>query len=1078
MDCIVRIKTTQERRTHASDKHGDFMANDLNNKNDTHCNSTDNKIKELSLSLKTEKTKFAIASDCVKFGIWKYDIAEKTMYQFKKLNGRYSDDLSPLINFRETYIGYNILYPEDTAIFNDFCDALDSGKDDIRYDIRSYDDDYNLHWLRYIGHAVCDDNGVPFCIVGSTADVTDEYLPTQNNSDELDPLTGLLVRDHAILAAAKKLRSRSMDMKPALYIFDIDNFKAINERWGRIYGDYVIETFAKIISVSISDNDVSGRLGGDEFIVLKMLKKDEDPQSFFRTINGRFNFYKFPRGGNFHVSAGCSVFSGNINFDELFKRADMTLYHVKRSTDKNFEVFTHSIESGSETGETVTKNYSDSEEPTYVYQLKDSERKIFDYLFDTFNRCSDPQEAAKYIFPELGKYYGLDSIYISEKDPFGKIKITNQWYNTDIKPIAPDFVEFYRTSWKTIEKYFLENEYYSITLSDPVSEQRKSTMRRYGISAFIRFPFFDGADMVGIISYVREANGAGWSEEEVSALSTITKMFSAYLIKFKSSEKLDYANYYTSAVLDNQQLTAYAIDPNTFDITYTSIYAVNSFPDIEVGKKCYKSIMGCDKPCKNCPALLMKDGRKRAELESYNEKYNKWFGFTVSRIRKPDSNDENYLVCINDITNFIERVNSKDTMTGLLTFERFSADAGKIIAGTTPYAVVGISIDKFRSINEKNGLRIGNLILTEFAEKLKGMLEDGEYGCRWGGGKFLMLLKYKDSADIASRVKKLMDSASADIFSLYGMSVTFLAGYYVLTENDNSLSAAVDKARVARKSLGSDAVHSENRLAVYDQDMDRDAERRKDIESIMNEALNNHEFKVYYQPKVRLSDGKIVGAEALVRWIRPDGQIISPGSFVPVFEENGFICEMDFEIYRQVFEDIKKWQAESIEVPVISVNVSRRHFLGDGFPQKIEELINSYGIDHKYVELEITESMFSSNINHIIDIVNVLRGYGFQISVDDFGTGFSTLNLITMLPVDVLKVDGGFFMNHRLSDKDKAVISSIITLAHKLNLTVVSEGIENEFQVHFLNESGCDTVQGYYFYKPMEPKRFEELIAK
>ena len=163
-------------------------------------------------------------------------------------------------------------------------------------------------------------------------------------------------------------------------------------------------------------------------------------------------------------------------------------------------------------------------------------------------------------------------------------------------------------------------------------------------------------------------------------------------------------------------------------------------------------------------------------------------------------------------------------------------------------------------------------------------------------------------------------------------------------------------------------------------------------------------------------------------------------------------------------------------IPVVSINVSRRHFIGDEFPRKIEELREKYNVPHRYIELEITESMFSNNLNHVINTVDILRDYGFSISVDDFGAGYSNLNLITKLPVDVLKVDGGFFINRQLNEKDKAVISTIISLAHSLNLYVVSEGIENKHQVDFLNASGCDSVQGFFFYKPMCSADFEKLI--
>jgi EAL domain-containing protein (putative c-di-GMP-specific phosphodiesterase class I) len=247
----------------------------------------------------------------------------------------------------------------------------------------------------------------------------------------------------------------------------------------------------------------------------------------------------------------------------------------------------------------------------------------------------------------------------------------------------------------------------------------------------------------------------------------------------------------------------------------------------------------------------------------------------------------------------------------------------------------------------------------------------------------------------------------------------------------------------------------------------------------MFKALKDGEFRVYYQPKVSLENGEIYGAEALVRWIKPDGKVISPGVFVPIFEENEFITEMDFYVYEVVMHDMQTLIDEGIKLPIISLNVSRQHFSGNDFPDKFCRLVNKYNIPHKNIELELTETAFLGNVDRMINIVKLLRNRrGFRISVDDFGSGYSSLNLISVLPVDVLKIDGKFFMANEMSTRNKKVIETILQLANTLNFDTVSEGVETKEQIEFLKHTNCNAVQGYFYYQPMPFSEFKNLIKK
>lgn len=967
------------------------------------------------------------------------------------------------------------VYSDDIPVFKDFCGRMDRGEPMVSCEIRMYSDECEYRRMRHEGITVCDDSGKPVKVTGITVDVTDRLSETASDkSDDKDAVTGLLSRKSGEKAVIGSLEKKPSSWNVMLIIFDLDDFAAINEKWGRLYGDFVLETFSNILSGCVLNNDVVYRISGDEFAVLKYYEAPEEIKGFFDNVQKRYNEFAFPRGGNFRVTSGAAEYNEEMSLEELVRRTDIALFNAKMHGRGSIILYSSEMDCGEYSGMTALKDYS-SEQKLSVKLLSGSEKKLYDFAFDMFNRCSEPDEALEYIFPEIGKYYNIDNIIIIEKKLSGKVEISHCWRNGDFSYDESSFVYFYSRRWDVLEEFFRTNDYYLISYSHNASDTQKALMEKYHINGAVRCPLFDDNSLAGFISYEMINEKRELSDSVANALCTLSKMLSVYLLKFRSTVKLDNANFYTEAMLENQRLVCYSIDPASWQITYISPYSVNRFPNIKMGEKCFKCIMDDDSPCKNCPIFGLDDNSDRFQNEVYNEKYECWFRCTVTRMKNPEG-DENYLVCVNDITSYIERVNSKDRLTGLMTFERFTSDAGKALYSGEKYAVAVISINKFRGINEKYNIRTGNVILTEFAHKLAQSVGPDEFACRWGGGKFILLLKENGSLDnVKMRIIDMMSSGSADIFSITGINVGFYSGVYLIPDDEYQLVSNIDKANFARKSIAAD-YSAENTVAVYDDSENRDAIDRKRIEGIMQEALDDHEFRAFYQPKVRLADGKITGAEALVRWIRPNGEFISPGKFVPAFEENGFITEMDFEIYRQVFSDLRRWIDEGKNVPVVSVNVSRRHFIGDDFPQKIEALRREYDIPHKYIELEITESMFSNNLNHVINIVNILRGYGFLISVDDFGSGYSNLNLITKMPVDILKVDGGFFINHELSQKDKAVISTIISLAHSLNLYVVSEGIENKIQVDFLNESGCDVVQGFFFYKPMDRESFEKLI--
>ena len=242
-------------------------------------------------------------------------------------------------------------------------------------------------------------------------------------------------------------------------------------------------------------------------------------------------------------------------------------------------------------------------------------------------------------------------------------------------------------------------------------------------------------------------------------------------------------------------------------------------------------------------------------------------------------------------------------------------------------------------------------------------------------------------------------------------------------------------------------------------------------------AVVNNEFEVYYQPKYDPNTLELGGAEALIRWNSPEYGFVSPGRFIPIFEKNGFITEIDHYMISHVAADQKMWLDMGYHPGCVSVNVSRAHFAEKDLAIQIRDMVNAAGCPHDLLEIELTESAFFDDQNAMIETIKALKSFGFKVSMDDFGAGYSSLNSLKDMPLDVLKLDAGFFRGDKAGDRGGIVVAETIKLAKRLHMKTVAEGVEEKEQVEFLASQGCDMIQGYYFAKPMPKSDYMQQLA-
>lgn len=418
----------------------------------------------------------------------------------------------------------------------------------------------------------------------------------------------------------------------------------------------------------------------------------------------------------------------------------------------------------------------------------------------------------------------------------------------------------------------------------------------------------------------------------------------------------------------------------------------------------------------------------------------------------------------------VSRIAYTDRLTGYSTWDKFVIDVGGLLQHEyRRYALVSFDIDKFKAINDMYGHEEGNRVLKLIADTVNRNLQDGETFSRINSDNFYIFMFYHSDNDISRRVTSLIQAIEYEVTEFVPV-LSF--GIYRITDKSVSIRRMGDLADIAKRTVkyGDDSAY-----AFYSESMLEEMREEKRIENEMQSALDMHEFCVFYQPKVSL-DGKVnlAGAEALVRWIK-DGTVISPGKFIPLFEKNRFIVKLDFYIMDQVCQKIKYWRKYYNDL-LISVNMSRVHLRDPQFVEKLNDICVSHGVSTSSIEIEITESAAYESLDVLTTVFKQLKDYGFHISIDDFGSGYSSLNMLKDLPADVLKIDRAFLDESNSNKRANEILGHVIRMATSLGMHTICEGIETDEQAQLLGGLGCEMAQGFYFAKPMPSDSFEEIL--
>lgn len=909
------------------------------------------------------------------------------------------------------------------------------------------------------------------------------------NRSQIDPLTGLLNRGTVIEEVSGLLDNSPLSSRHIFIMVDIDFFKSLNDQMGHQFGDQVLREIANILKTSVRINDIVGRLGGDEFVIcLRDIPLNTLLEQKLGNIVMQLSKH-YEEGICVSGSMGVAVYpKDGTSFDELYMRADAALYTAKEMGRNQFVFYQQGMEhkqkdrnrckdegesgTGSQSGSQNHKSIGSKEylaEINAMHHLEES-NLIYSYLNSVHHIFKDM------IVMNVSKNYYRRMLNESEEN-------LHKWEKGDLHAelevivkdrIHPeDGVRFKQfTNWDLVRKAMQEGK------TTVYGEFRgRAQGDNYKWEAFSLVPMNGGNDDEMYLCFIQDIHAVKIREEENRTLQIqvrrqiedecyrrIMELSGTILLEYDREDD----SYYASPPAKQFTLIKnVGSDRNQRFITRDDVHP----NDWEQARMISKKVMDGAMNAGTTVRLKKTDGQFM------------WCHIVLTVLRAEDGSVNRSLFTITDVDEAtrnrreLEYRAEYDDLTGCSNFSRFKIEAKQILENRNEkkYALWYCDLRNFKLVNNVYGYDFGDRVLQYWAKISSRDQREGEIFARVSADHFVSLLWY-DSIDELERRFQKNAGLLAKFKGLAGkkLLLEMVAGIYLVEKHGKTIGIEdmIDCANLAQKSV---KVLEGSKYAVYTEEMRRQILSEKEMESAMYKALENREFCAYFQPIAEIQDGiRVSGAETLARWIRPGYGVVPPNRFIPLFEKNGFIIDLDSYMFEEACRFLRKWLDEGREPIKISVNVSRISVFQRDFSRHYIRLKEKYNIPNGLLELECTESVLVENAELLEMVMRTMRVSGFFFSMDDFGSGYSSLNLLKDITVDILKLDMMFFRNENLKEpRHQTIISSIISMAKALNMKVVAEGVETEEQLQLLREFGCDYIQGYLISRPIPAEEFE-----
>ena len=715
-------------------------------------------IRSLKVAVRTEEIKVKISSEYSNFALWEYDISEDICYQYKKLDGKYADDLSPIIHFRESVLSWGLIFKDDIAQFNKMCDDMERGAPEINCDVRSINDSGEIVWFRYQGKTIYDDSGKPARIVGRTIDVTAEKGGTGVSSDtRRDPLTGALTAEAFRSDAIARAKDTLNNKNAALVLLGVDNFAAMREERGREFSDSVQIVLAKTISnlCAAEHGSFSGRIKNGVFGVFVYFDELSTVEMLCESIINEFKGYSFQGGVSCTVSGGIALRRSTKHYDEAFREAYCAVRAARSEGGGLFRVFKPEMACGDE--------FIPFGEDTPIDELQagtvDAELLA---IYQCLSRSlMEDKESASLILKTMrltAKYIGASHVVMYEVRDDGDMFPHLVWCSDGTKQYSESMPTVKADNGDPSELTRILGRGGDVNLcarDGKLSESGFSLAN--GAVVGICHAITVGERFIGYLCYASDIH-RDWKRVECRLLENIRDALSRMYELYLKGNLVTEHSKITEVAIDTMSIESFAISTDTYRVDYVGTNAASRY-NIKCGDICYKKIYGYESPCPNCPVEQLKEGRMKASVARFDDRSKRWLNVTAvedDSIRA----ERRYYIFANDITNYMGQLQSVDALTGAMTFDKFTAEAARMMMVYSPERFLCVvSIANFRRLNEERGYEFGNSILVLVADILGASITNDEMLCRSDGSRFLMMINNSNSDELIRRLDTLLMSS-------------------------------------------------------------------------------------------------------------------------------------------------------------------------------------------------------------------------------------------------------------------------------------------------------------------------------
>lgn len=1046
---------------------------------------TNLKIAETKAML--EEQKYLIISDISEELPYEYDIASDTITFADKFNHIFEGE-SVIEHPSENMLKMGLVSYDTQSAIEELFYLAKAGTEYHSTEFKLNTKNGGFQWYFSTFSTIYDEEGNALRVVGLLRNIHAQKVEQQKLliRAETDQMTGLYNKattESKIQASLRELNGNSYEV---LMLVDIDDFKKINDTFGHLKGDDVIIDIAKTLQEYKGDYGIAGRLGGDEFCVFLTNVLDTQLACEKAVLIAERLREVYHDECQVTLSIGIAATNQQIPYNVLLENADTALYQAKLNGKNRYYLYADDMERGkyeNDRGESPARS--------------DHDTAFLDSLLSTLFASTNTYTAIEQAMALVGKHFDIDKICIWEYG-FNKnfVDCTHQWCR---KSTDNDMSLRQHTPAAILEELSAMGTD-GITYSSDTSLIKTNTASMNpaaeGIQKLMQCDIRSNGKRIGFICFYSMDKDTTWPAQTLTSFKQIFRLFGEAIKSKQASRTMALLRDDTIKAFDLVQDPMIVIDKNSFEVMYFNENAQEYFPKLSLNSKCYACMHQESGPCADCPVHKITENNPTVSctkksrlieepLDVHMTTIN-WssdsHSFLISTSTHKETKAEQLKKELEQNINIEKRIaeaSYRDIITGYGNFEKFKVEAQTILNDNpdTDYVMFYFNIKNFKYINETYGHNVGDQTLKAVADVLNKYMQEGETFARVISDTYIMLIHSKAEdpfMSIFNNIKAEVHDACLAIQDRF--VVDFTTGILIIDEtmHSYSINRLVDRAMMAGKSIDASTGVS---YAFYDDEYHKKVLNEAQLENSIHGALENNEFCAYVQPKYDIASKSLIGGELLVRWMSPSKGFLEPAAFIPSFEKNGFIYQIDCFMLEQACKSIRRYLDSDIYVIPFSVNLSRVTLAHPDFLSKVQEIVERYYIPHHYLEFEITESIFSENYALMIDVLTKLKSLDFIINMDDFGTGYSSLTLLRDLPIDVIKLDHDFLSRSATNDKNAvSILRSIIDMAHTLDIRVVSEGIETVEQLDMLRSLNCEIGQGFLFAKPMPIEDYDKMI--